>query len=313
MYAIGVDLGGTKISFGVVDGDGNLITEYRLPKPETWEKIRALIGDAYRRFSAEFEGIVALGFGAAGLITKEGYVFYSPNVSAFDQGADLKNDLEQDIAVPVQVDNDNNCAGFAESLFGNAKGFDNALIVGLGTGIGGAFIFEGKVMRGAHGFAGEFGHFTMDIGGPLCACGKRGCFESLASGSALGRIAREYAHQGRAGEVLKRAGSIDAITGIHVRDVAIAGGQEALDILDEYSYNVATGLISLNNIYDPGVIVISGGVVEMGESLLGPVTKHFLAESEGGSNRPISRIVLAKLGERAGVIGAGALALAGVK
>lgn len=313
MRAIGVDLGGTKLSFGVVDSDGNLITQYRVPKPDTWEKIRALIGDSYRKFSAEFEDVVGLGFGAAGLVTKQGYVFYSPNISAFDQGVDLKKDLEEDLCVPVVVDNDNNCAGYAEAMFGNAKGFDNALIVGLGTGIGGAFVFEGKVMRGAHGFAGEFGHFTMDMGGPLCACGKRGCFESLASGSALGRIAREYAHQGRANEVLRQAGSIDAITGIHVRDVAAQGGQEGLDILDEYSYNVATGLISLNNIYDPEIIVISGGVVEMGESLLAPVTKHFLAESEGGSSRPIAKIVLAKLGERAGVIGAGALALVGVK
>ena len=309
MHAIGVDLGGTKIAFGVIDENGNLITEYRVPKPDTWSEMRKLIGDCYREFSASFNDIVGLGFGAAGLISLDGYAFYSPNVAAFDNGAALQEDLTSDLPIPVIVDNDNNCSGYAEAMFGNAKGFENVLVVGLGTGIGGAYIFNGQVLRGAHGFAGEFGHFTMDIDGPLCACGKKGCFESLASGSALGRIAREYAKDSRAPQVLKEAGSISAIQGIHVKNVAANGGADGLEIMDEYGHNVAIGLVSLTNIFDPEIIVISGGVVEMGDTLLNPVSKYFLAESEGGSNRPLAKIVLAKLGERAGVIGAGALAM----
>jgi len=307
--AVGVDLGGTKISFGVVESDGNLLEEYRLPTPKTWPEMRSLIGDAFNKFTSEHEDIVALGFGAAGLISLDGYAFYSPNVPAFDGGAALYDDLSLDLNIPVFIDNDNNCSAYAESRFGSAAGKNNVLVVGLGTGIGGAYILNGEVLRGAHGFAGELGHFVVQKDGPKCACGKLGCYEALASGSALGRIAREHAQLGKARNIFDMVDDISEINGTHVKLSAINGDEEALKIIDIYAKNVADGLVSLTNIFDPEIIVISGGLVEMGELLLEPVTKYFHLESEGGSNRPLAEIVLAKLGEKAGVVGAGALAL----
>jgi glucokinase len=144
--------------------------------------MRKLIGEAHEKFTDEFEDIVAPGFGAAGLISLEGYAFYSPNVPAFNGGAALLEDLTKDLDIPVVIDNDNNCSAFAESQFGSAAGKNNVLVVGLGTGIGGAYILDGKVLRGAHGFAGELGHFVVQENGPKCACGKNGCYEALASG-----------------------------------------------------------------------------------------------------------------------------------
>ncbi len=309
MRAIGIDLGGTKISFGVVQDDGTLLAEYRLPTPDTWDEMRTLIGQAYEKFTGEYEDIVALGFGAAGLISLDGYAFYSPNVCAFDEGASLYDDLSADLDIEITIDNDNNCSAYAESRFGSAAGKNNVLVVGLGTGIGGAYILNGEVLRGAHGFAGEFGHFVVQRGGPKCACGKNGCYEALASGSALGRIAREYAEQARAANLLAMVDDISQINGTHVRVSAENGDEDALEIIDVFAKNVADGLVSLTNIFDPEVIVISGGLVEMSDLLLDPVRKYFHLESEGGSNRPLANIVMAKLGEKSGVIGAGALSL----
>ncbi|HMS25671.1 MAG TPA: ROK family protein [Acidimicrobiia bacterium] len=308
MRAVGIDLGGTKMSIGVVESDGRLIDEYRVPKPDTWKEMKALILKGVRNFQEKYE-IAAVGFGAAGLIDLDGYAFYSPNVAAFDEGAPLSKDLSDELDIPVFVDNDNNCSGLAEVLFGSARGESNVLTVGLGTGIGGSIFIDGRLMRGAHGFAGELGHFTMDVDGPLCACGQYGCFEAFASGTALGRIGREFAARGDADNVLREAGSIDAITGTHVGVTAARGDADGVAIMDEFAQNVARGLVSLNNIFDPSVIVISGGVVELGDTLLGPVTKHFLDNIEGGVSRPLPRIVFAQFGENAGLIGAGALAL----
>ena len=308
MRAIGVDLGGTKVSFGVVEKNGKLESEYRLPTPGTWQEMRKLIGEAFIKFQAGYDDIVA--FGAAGLISLDGYAFYSPNVRAFDGGAALLDDLTSDLNIPIAVDNDNNCSAYAESRFGSASGKDHVLVVGLGTGIGGAYILNGKVLRGAHGFAGELGHFVVQPDGPKCACGKFGCYEALASGTALGRIAREFVTQGKAPKIASMVEDISQINGTHVKKSAEDGDSEGLEILDIYSHNVASGLVSLTNIFDPEIIVVSGGLVELSDLLLAPLTKYFHLESEGGSNRPLANIVLAKLGEKAGVIGAGALALA---
>ncbi|MFN8016382.1 MAG: ROK family protein [Acidimicrobiia bacterium] len=307
MYAIGVDLGGTKLSFGVIDRQGKILKSYRTPTPNSWERMRELINEAYETFSQEFNSIVGLGFGAAGLVTKEGYVFYSPNVPAFDNGVDLKGDLSNDLEIPIFVDNDNNCSGYAEAKYGSAKDYQEVLVVGLGTGIGGVYISEGKPLRGAHGFAGELGHFTIDIDGEICACKKRGCYETIASGTALGKIAQRFAKEGRAPNVLNLAGSIEKITGLHVKEIAENGLEDGLEIMDAFGHNVSLGLVSLTNIFDPELIVISGGVTQMGDSLLIPVKKYFDLLSEGGTSRPMAKIVLAQLGENAGLIGAGAL------
>jgi glucokinase len=183
------------------------------------------------------------------------------------------------------------------------------LLITLGTGVGGGVVTRGEVVRGAHGFGTEIGHFQVDPHGPLCACGQRGHWEAVASGTALGALGREWAAAGAAASVLERAGGrIDDITGVLVGDVAQAGAEDAVAVLEEYARRVAIGLVGLVNIFDPELIVVSGGLVELGDVLLGPMRAAFDGRIEGAAHRPRVPIVAAELGGQAGVVGAAVLA-----
>ena len=150
------------------------------------------------------------------------------------------------------------------------------LCITLGTGVGGGIIKHGVVQRGAHGFAAEIGHFQVDPNGPMCACGERGHWEAVASGTALGRLGRERAAAGDAPSVLARVdGVVDAITGVQVGDAAQAGEADALALVHEYARGVAVGLVGLVNILDSELVVISGGLVELGDVLLAPLREFF--------------------------------------
>jgi len=194
-------------------------------------------------------------------------------------------------------------------VHGAARGALYALMITLGSGIGGGIVARGRVIRGAHGFAAEVGHFQIDPDGPMCACGERGHWEAFASGHALGRMGRQWARDGRAPGVLARAGGDpEAVTGEDVGDSAQAGEADGRALLDEYAAYVAVGLAGLANVLDPERIVISGGLVELGDTLLTPVRDAFARYIEGAEYRPMIPIVPAELGEQAGVIGAAARA-----
>ena len=155
----------------------------------------------------------------------------------------------------------------------------------------------------------EVGHFTVDPDGPLCACGERGHWEAIASGTALGRMAREAAVVGDAPSIVQAAGGdVAAITGYHVTEAVIAGNADAVRLLEHYAENVALGLAGLANILDPTRIVVSGGLVGLGDLLLEPVRRSFVGRIEGADLRPAPDIVAGALGDRAGMIGAAALA-----
>jgi glucokinase len=211
--------------------------------------------------------------------------------------------------LPVVVDNDATVAAMGEQAYGAARGVSDVLVVTLGTGIGGGIIVDGRVRRGAHGFAAEIGHFQIDPHGPQCACGEFGHWEALASGTALGRMGRERALSGRASDLLARAGG-DAhqVTGVMVGDAARAGDSEAVELVAEYAEFVAIGLAGLVNILDSDRVVISGGLVSLGELLFAPLRTAFSRRIEGSDFRPVVAVVPADLGEQAGVIGAAVMA-----
>jgi glucokinase len=182
-------------------------------------------------------------------------------------------------------------------------------VLTLGTGIGGGIILDGKVYRGAHGFAAEVGHWQFDPHGRMCACGEPGHWEAWASGTALGALARDVVERGDAPSVLARAGGdASAVAGVHVGEAASDGAADALAILDRYADYVALGFAGLANILDPEIIVVGGGLVELGDLLLGRVRDRFHAHLEGAPYRPPVPIVAAALGDHAGVIGAAVLA-----
>jgi glucokinase len=305
---IGVDLGGTNVRVAVVDPFGRILEEVRAQTGAGGASIVPNTVELARELVHRFPEVAAVGVGAAGLVDREGAVHYAPNIPAFRR-TPLRKDLEAAVGLPVVVDNDANAAAWGELMHGAAKDVLYALMITLGTGIGGGIIARGRVIRGAHGFAAEIGHFQIDPDGPMCACGERGHWEAYASGSALGRMGRERAAAGHAPGVLARAGGDPAgVTGVHVGDSAQAGEADGVALLQEYADLVAVGLAGLANILDPERIVISGGLVELGETLFGPLRAAFGRRIEGYEYRPPVAIVPSLLGEHAGVIGAAARA-----
>ncbi len=305
---VGVDVGGTNVRAAVVGADGSVAAEVRAARPADWGAAIDTVADLVRQLRKEGPEVPAVGVGVAGLVDDDGVLRYAPNIAGV-LGAPVRSELEARLDVPVVVDNDANAAAWGEAVHGAARGAAHALVITLGTGIGGGIIAGGRVYEGAHGFAGEVGHFQVDRHGPRCACGDFGHWEARASGRALGRMGRERAAGGRLPAVLDRAGGeLEAITGAMVGDAALDGDADALDVIRDYAAEVAVGFAGLANILDPERIVVSGGLVRLGEVLFGPLRAAFARHLEASELRPRIEVVAAELGEWAGVIGAAAMA-----
>jgi len=305
---LGLDIGGTKVLGVLLDAHGEVLKEQRRLSPHAG--VDALVSTAAGIVADLAPAGVPVGVGAAGLVTEDGHVLYSPNLPTVLK-APLRDELAAATGHPLVVDNDANVATLGEVAYGAARGVRHALMVTLGTGIGGGMLLDGRIYRGARGFAAEIGHFTVERDGPLCACGEHGHWEAIASGTALGRIARELIGDGtgRGQTVLAAAGgAVGAVTGVHVEQAARAGDADAIALLHTYADNVSLGLAGLANVLDPELIVIAGGLVELGPLLFEPLQASFMQHIEGARYRPDIPIVPAQLGERAGAVGAAVLA-----
>jgi glucokinase len=302
---LGLDIGGTKVAGVALDANGTVVTDHLAASEHGLEQLVQIccaVIDALAQPGAP------VGIGAAGLVTLDGRLNYAPNIPGV-VNAPLQDEVAKKSGRRVVVDNDANVAALGEVTYGGAKGAKDALMVTLGTGIGGGIILNGSVLRGAHGFAAEIGHITVQRGGPRCACGEYGHWEAIASGNALGRMARERIESGKLKAILAVAhGDVDAVTGHQVGEAARAGDADTLALLEEYADNVALGLAALANVLDPELIVISGGVITLGSMLFDPLQKAFARHVEGVEYRPAIPIVPAALGVRAGGIGAAVLA-----
>jgi len=308
----GIDVGGTKLLGVAVDGAGEVVAERRSPTPagaaELLDAVAALAGE----LAADAGPPSAVGAGVPGLVRRDGVLAVAPNLPGVVH-LDVRAELAARLGVPVQVDNDATCAMWAEHRLGAARGATDAVLVTLGTGIGGGVVAGGRLVRGAHGFAGELGHMVVDPAGPACPCGRRGCWETVASGGGLGRLARRAAVAGRAVRALALAGGDpDAVTGEHLTAAAAEGDAEARALMAEFAGWVALGLANLANALDPAVLVLGGGLVEAGEVLLGPVRAALgggvLGGVVPGNGERSLAVVPAALGERAGAVGAALLA-----
>ena len=303
---IGLDIGGTKVLGVLLADDGNVLREVRLASPHTG--LDALVATGAAIVGQLDAPEAPIGVGAAGLVDHDGVVRYAPNLPNV-RDAPLRDALAQATGHAVVVDNDASVATLGETTYGAAVGRRHVLLVTLGTGIGGGLLLDGRMYRGANNFGAEIGHFTVDPAGPMCACGERGHWESIASGSALGRMARELVAKGRGAAMVAAAGGdAGAVTGTQVGTAAAQGDADARSLLVQYADNVALGLAGLANILDPECIVIAGGLVELGPLLFGPLREAFGRHVEGVDYRPAIAIVPAQLGERAGAVGAGVLA-----
>ncbi len=302
--AAGIDVGGTKCLGVVLDDSGTVIREERLPTP----KGAANVIDTLAALAGELGEYDTLGVGVPGLVTRTGVLRAAPNLVDIREFA-VGQLLATRLGHPVAVDNDATCAIAAEWRLGAARGVDDAVMVTLGTGIGGGIVAGGRLQRGAHGFTGEIGHIVVDPDGPPCPCGRRGCWERYASGSGLARLAREAAVGKRLRRVVELAGGeADHVRGEHVQAAALSGDPEALAVIDQFGRWVAIGLVNLTNILDPALFVLGGGLAQSPALYLGPIQRWFSELLYAPDLRPHPRLVFAQLGERAGAIGAALLA-----
>ena len=305
MRTVGVDLGGTKCLAVALEG-GTVVDERRVPTPEGETALLDALADVATSVGAGPD-VLGVGVGVPGLVDRGGVLRFAPNLPGVVD-LDIKAELERRLGGQVRVDNDATCAAWGERQAGAAQGYDDVILVTLGTGIGGGIVAGGALLRGANGFAGEVGHMVVDPDGPECPCGQRGCWERFASGSGLGRLGQRAAAEGRAAQVLALAGGDPALVrGEHVTAAAAEGDLEAHAVLGELGWWVALGLANLANVFDPQAFVLGGGLVEAGDLLLGPVRTAFGQLLTGASHRSAIAVVPATLGEHAGAIGAACL------
>ena len=256
---------------------------------------------------AKTERIDAIGVGAAGFVNAAtGSITFSPNLQ-YDDPQVAEAVRGRAGGIPVIVDNDANAAALGERTFGSARGSDYVAFLTLGTGIGSGFIERGRLVRGYTGAGAEIGHMVVDPAGPPCPCGLRGCFEQLASGSAIGRMGREAVAEDPDSSILAFAGTADAVTGRHVAQAAREYDETARAVLRKAGRALGVGLSNVVNIFDPEVIVLGGGVVQAGEPFLGPARDRLHEMTAAQRRRPM-RIDVTSLREDAGLLGAAALA-----
>lgn len=304
---IGVDIGGTNTTAALAALDGQLLqrerrtTDRAVGATGALQTICRLVESLLRNAPNECE-VIGVGVGFGGPVDYEtGTVLLSHHVPGWE-GVPLKAELERRLQMPAVVDNDANAAGLGEQLFGSARGQQHVLYLNLGTGIGGAVIANGEVVRGAQSAAGEIGHMVLWPEGPHCTCGKRGCLESLASGPAIARWAEELRHADLPTGLPRGA------TGELVCQFAAAGDALGKRVLAEITEWLARGIGVAVNLLNPGVVVLGGGVSELGEQLLGPlrgaVSRYALPQTATGL-----RLVQAELGYDSGVRGGVAVAV----
>jgi glucokinase len=314
--ACGLDLGGTKLLGVVIDPttDGPILAEHRVP---TLHGDAGALGDVLFDVVTELRTRVqrelgcdlsSVGMGAAGLVDRSGTLRTAPNLPGIiDHNFGAL--LQERTGLPATVDNDATCAAWGEHERGASRHKNHSLMVTLGTGIGAGITVKGSLLRGAHGFAGEPGHMVVDPSGPPCPCGRRGCWERYASGSGLGRLARDAANAGHAARVVALAGGDpEDVKGEHVTQAAAEGDEGALRVLRDFGWWVALGIANLVNILDSEIVVIGGGLSEAGGLVLDPVRAAYPSLVLAHDHRPAVPIVQAQLGEQAGAIGAALLA-----
>lgn len=307
---IGVDLGGTKVLAGAVDAD--LEVHHRAQRTVAGlgrEALLETVAEAINEASEAAGGARAVGMGIPSLMDRERGVAVS-TVHLPIVELPVAAIMAERLGLPVFVDNDGNCAMLAEHRSGAAQGAQHALLLTIGTGIGGGLVVGGRLVRGATGAAGEPGHMSIDEDGPPChgACPGRGCLETYVSGTALG-LAGERAAAADLQSPLalaRRAGH--QITGALVTELAFDGDVGALDAVTRMGEHLGVGLAGLVNLLNPEVVVIGGGVIAAGDLLLDPARRVVAARALTPS-RDVARIVPARYGAESGMLGAAVLAM----
>ena len=313
-YVIGVDLGGTNIRTALTDRDGRILKEARRPAlseqaPDaTLANIRDAVAEIIEAQGIAQKDVVGIGIGLPGIMDDaRGVVFWSPNFPLWEN-VPVAQQVGGPTHLPVTLLNDAKCAALGELGFGAARGARHMVMITVGTGIGGAFVVDGRLLLGPNGSIGEVGHHTIDPNGPLCGCGNHGCWERFCGRDAIIDRTVRLLQRGRPSALLEMLDRPGEVTPALVAQAAAAGDALAIEVMEETGFYIGVGVANLINMLNPEVFVIGGGIAQAGDLLFGPIRRTVAARAVALQAKT-ARIVSAELGDNAGVMGAAARAL----
>ncbi len=308
-YYVGIDLGGTNIVAGVVDEEYNIIakasTKTNCPRPEKEiaDDMARVALQAVKNADLTIDDIEWIGVGTPGIANSAtGIIEYSNNLGF--KNTPMVKYIQETIDKPVFIENDANAAAYGEYVAGAAKGAKNAVCITLGTGVGGGIIVDGKIYSGSNFAGAEIGHTVIEVDGAQCSCGRKGCFEAYSSATGLIRMTKEAIEMFPDCTMAEMAAEKNKVTARTSFDAMRAGDKAAKDVVDKYIKYLAAGITNTINIFQPDVLCIGGGVCNEGDPLLLPVKALVKEEVYTRNSEKNAEIVIAKLGNDAGIIGA---------
>ena len=312
MYYLGIDLGGTNIVAGVVDEDGNIIvkasckTNIPRPQEEICDDMAAVALKALESANLTKDDINFIGIGAPGAVNGEtGIIEYTNNFNFHNWH--IVDMMRERLGVDVYVENDANAAAYGEFCVGAAKDANDAVVITLGTGVGGGIIIDGMIYSGSNHAGAELGHIVIQHGGRQCTCGRKGCWEAYSSATGIINMTKEaIVSTQNQDSILYRMidGDETKITGKTAFDALAQGCPVAKEIVDEYISYLGCGLVNIINIFQPDILCIGGGVSSQGDTLLIPLKKIIETERYTKHNNKQTEVCLCELGNDAGIIGA---------
>ena len=311
-YTVGVDIGGTDIKIGILDKYSNIVakgicpTEAKKGAETVVKNIINAINTILDENSIKKEDCNYIGIGCPGTIdAKNGIVVYSNNLQW--ENVHLKEEIEKATGLEVYISNDANCAALGEVKAGFSGKYKNAVVITLGTGVGGGIVLDGKIFEGGTGGA-EIGHTLLERNGEVCTCGRKGCLEAYASATALIRQAKEKASKNKSSKLYELCnGDIDNMNGKIPFDACKMNDKVAIEVIDKYTDYLSEGIADMINIFRPEAIILSGGISKQGDYLTDILKKKVVPKVFGGANSYIPEIECAVLQNDAGVVGAGNL------
>ena len=311
-YYVGIDLGGTNIVAGVVDGDYNIIakasTKTNCPRPEKEiaEDMAKMAVQAVENAKLTMDDIEWIGIGTPGIANSATGIVERANNLGFINTPLVKY-VKEFIGrndTPVYIENDANAAAYGEFVAGAAKGAKNAVCITLGTGVGAGIVIDGKIYAGSNFAGAEIGHTVIEVGGAPCTCGRKGCFEAYSSATGLIRMTKESMAENPDSIMNKMAEERGKVTARTSFDCMRAGDKYAKAVVDKYIKYLAAGITNTINTFQPDILCIGGGVCNEGDPLLLPVKAIVEEEDFANKSEKRTEIVIAKLGNDAGLIGA---------